>query len=188
VSGHDLFGRRSAAEVEALEVEGWDVDAAAQSLIEALKAARLREESTPEQARELEWEISQVVLKLRTFRNSRFRHHVIELVAYTLAIGLRSALPEGRLSKLLNALRRSDGSKGGKKSAEIRRAKASDWQAYVVDARAKILATNPTLSQQDLADRISLGWVEQKFRKVGRSRLVQFLSQLAKSDDRRPVR
>jgi len=83
-----------------LYVEGWDIDAAAKTLTEAIATASQRTHLSPERKSELEWYARQIGLRLSDFRNAPVRGKVIELTMLALFAGLNAMLTDEEIENL----------------------------------------------------------------------------------------
>ncbi len=127
-------------------------------------------EHTKLQAR---YHASVIASGMQAVRNAPNRDFVLNLVWAALSLGLTS----GHSAEWVERVARES----GKKSAVARGKKSKGWKAYATEMALSLRSKNPTLSQHDIADRIALKWTNKPFVKVGRSRLVQFISELERA-------
>jgi hypothetical protein len=111
---------------------------------------------------------------IQAVRNAPNRDFILNLVWAALSLGLNS----GHSAEWVERVARES----GKKSAVVRSKKSTAWKAYATERARSMRSKNPTLSQHDLADRIAHEWQKKPFDKVGHSRLVQFISELERTN------
>jgi hypothetical protein len=105
--------------------------------------------------------------------NAPNRDFVLNFIYAALSLGLNS----GHSAEWVERVARER----GKKSAVARGKKAKGWQAYATEKARSLRSKNPTLSQHHLAGRIAQEWQNERFDKVGHSRLVQYISELERT-------
>jgi len=105
---------------------------------------------------------------------------VFQFASLALLTGLQAGLSSEEVRKLCAGLPAELGAQGGKMSGEARRQRIQ-WKTYVANKAPSLRSKNPTLSQEDLADKIIQKATKEKIEIVGRRQVVEYLSELERT-------